>query len=61
VKRIKSIAGIFKYYDLKEMNLIKIKSEQDKSIFFSIPQSNFSVLNGLVIGEELKTNFKFIR
>lgn len=58
MKRIKSLAGIFKFYDLSKKNLIKIKSEGDKSIYFSIPQSNFSVLNGEVLGEDEFLSFK---
>lgn len=58
MKRIKSLAGIFKFYDLAEKNLIKIKSEGDKSIFFAIPQSNFAVLNGKVLGEDEFLKFK---
>ena len=58
MKRVRSLAGIFRYYDIKAKNLIKIKSEEDKSIFFSIPQSNFSVLNGNVLGEDIPLKFK---
>lgn len=58
MKRMKGLAGIFKYYDVNSKNLLKIKAEGNKSIFISIPQSNFSILNGEVLGEDRKLAFK---
>lgn len=57
IRRMSSLAGIFKFYDINEKSLIKIKSEENKSIVFVIPQSNFVVLNGITLGKDLKTNF----
>jgi len=57
-KRMKGLAGIFKYYDSTDNNFIKVKAEGNKSIFISIPQSNFSIMNGQVLGEDVKLNFK---
>lgn len=58
MKRMKGLAGIFKFYDATEKNLIKIKTEGDKSIFIAIPQGNLAILNGELLGEDIKLNFK---
>ena len=58
MKRMRGLAGIFKYYDIDSKNFIKVKAEGGKSIFISIPQSNFSVFNGEVLGEDIKLRFK---
>lgn len=58
MKRINGLAGIFRYYDATDNNFIKVKAEGNKSIFISIPQSNFAIMNGEVLGKDIKLNFK---
>jgi hypothetical protein len=50
--KIRSLAGIFKYYDFKKNSFMKVKVESSKSLLFFIPEYNFVVLNGKVISSE---------
>lgn len=56
--KVSGLEYIFKFYDVNKKTLIKIKPQNDKSIYLSIPQSNVAILNGRVLGEEEKPSFK---